>query len=104
MSLKDLPLRVRVTESKLVIEIGIDTLAFCSESKNGGPYKKCKVDPKLKEQWVQDVANAIERQDELGNSKLTKLLDDSMTEAADRGSGALIWKNRIQNVTNRSFS
>lgn len=89
MNSKEAPLSVRVTDDKLIIEIGIETLAWCSASENGGPLDDCKVNEKYYKEWARDVANEINREEENGDTPLNKFLDKVMNEAADNGSQAL---------------
>ncbi len=42
---KDTPLSVEIEDDQLVLRIGIDTLAFCSSRKNGGPLLHWDIDP-----------------------------------------------------------
>ena len=88
MSDKDQPLKAEVVDDKLVISIGVGTLAWAAKKKNGGPVpNKYKI--ACKQQWARDVANALEHDDEVGNTPLTELLDNAMQSAMDRGSTGL---------------
>jgi hypothetical protein len=81
-------LRCGVEGNQLVISIGIGTLAWACRKRNGGPLAgRFKVVDEL--EFARDVANALQHEDEIGDSKLCELLDEAMQEAADRGSCGL---------------
>ena len=87
------PLSVKVERGKLVIEIGVRTLAHCvSFSDWANPYDEQRrdyfrtfaiVDP---EQFVSDVAHEMQREEEDGSSPVTTFLDKMMEEAINEGS------------------
>lgn len=81
----------------LTVEIGIETLHWASSPKNGGPISGCKVDGRRKLEWALDVIREMERENEIGESPLGKFIDAMMEEAANRGSGALIWPKSKRN-------
>jgi hypothetical protein len=85
------PLACKVRDNKLVIEIGVETLAWASHWKNGGPLNTCKVDKRRRKAWAKDVGRAMTREDEVGNSPLNDFLDKMMIAAADDGSEALLF-------------
>ncbi len=76
-------LRVEVVDGKLLIEIGIETLAFAFESQpeNEGTWK---VSDQL--EFAKDVCRALNDESEDGSTPLTRLLDEMMEFAADQGS------------------
>lgn len=96
---EDAPLQVLVDGGKLVISIGISTLAYCTDWENGGPLKDCKVDGRKLIQWAKSVAYEIERERESGATPLTDLLERAMQEAADSGSPALIYPKKARRKT-----
>lgn len=87
------PLKAEVEGDRLVISIGISTLAWASKPENGGSLTRCKVDGRRRAAWARDVSREMTREDELGNSPLTQFLDKMMEAAADNGSEALNWPN-----------
>lgn len=91
-----IPLKASVEGDCLVIRIGVETLAWASNPKNGGKLEGCRVDPKRAEEFAKDVSRAMQHEDELGNSPLAEFLDEMMQDAADSGSGALIFPQRRQ--------
>ena len=82
------PLRCEVEDGRLVISIGINTLAWASKQKNGGPLVN-RISVTDEDQWAKDVAREIEREDEIGESPLHRTLDSAIRSAADSGSEAL---------------
>ena len=85
------PLACNVHDNKLVIEIGVETLAWASHWKNGGPLNNCKVDNRRRKWWAEDVRRAMTRENEVGESPLSAFLDKMMIAACEDGSGALIF-------------
>lgn len=90
MKAKDTPLKAVVEDGDLVIRIGVSRLAYCALSKNGGslPNRVVVTDEIL---FAQDVARALNSDDETRDSKLNRLLDSVCTDAAYDGSAALRW-------------
>ena len=86
-------LRTEVKGGILTVQIGIETLEWASKPENGGPLEGCKVDGRRRREWAKDVARAMEHENEIGESPLSKFLDEMMNTAADRGSAALCWPN-----------
>ncbi len=89
--LKNVPLQCEIENKQLVIRIGIGTLAFCMLhddtwlDKDGNPT--IKITDEL--QLAKDVIDALELEDEAGNSRLTRLLDQCLLSAYEEGSTAL---------------
>ncbi|XHR29885.1 MAG: hypothetical protein ACFUZC_04890 [Chthoniobacteraceae bacterium] len=82
----------KIEGSELVIRIGVKTLAWASQEKNGGPLgSECRIESAS--EFADDVATALLDEDEIGNSKLTKTIDLAIQKAADDGSPSLIYKN-----------
>lgn len=85
---KNNALTCRVEDGQLVFRIGIDTLAWASKKRNGGPLAN-EIGIRDKAEWAKDVANALMHEDEVGNFPLADTLDAAMQAAADSGSVAL---------------
>jgi hypothetical protein len=82
------PLQCYIMDGKLVISIGIDTLAWAAKKRNNGPIpNRFRVTDKT--EWAKDVSRAIEYEDEAGNTMLHEMLDHAMRDAMDRGSCGL---------------
>ena len=86
------PLSCEVVDGELVIKIGINTLAWAARLENGGILDKEEVEIDNTGQFAKDVAGAIEKSDDAGNSLLTGLLDDAIKGAVDSGSSGLNYK------------
>lgn len=81
----DQPLKCEVDGDRLVISIGIGTLAWAAKKRNGGVVpNKCRMIDKL--QWAKDTADAIAYEDEVGNTILNDMLDIAMERAMNSGS------------------
>lgn len=78
-------MRASVLDDQLVISIGIGTLAWAAKTRNGGPVPQ-NVAVADHEEFARDVARSLCREDEVGNTLLTRLLDDAMTDAMNGGS------------------
>lgn len=92
-SKKDTPLGVKIEDGQLVIRIGIDTLAFAytevfHQDKDELEQKIQVIFPD-KLEFAKDVMWEMTREDEIGNSPLTKFLDDMMAEAVNQGSAGI---------------
>lgn len=102
MSIKDKseePLKCDVTvDGLLQITIGINTLAYCAMSKNGGPIEEVfdEYDVKIDDnrRFAIDVSNSLSREDEVGNTMLVETLQDAMLDAVERGSSGIEYKKR----------
>lgn len=90
---RDKPLDAKVEDDKLIIEIGIDTLAGAFENgPDNNPYDD-KIDDFIKlfkvvncEGFAHDVAGALNSEREDGSSILTDLLDKACIDAVYDGS------------------
>jgi hypothetical protein len=79
------PLICRVIGDRLIISIGIETLAWAAKDRNGGPVpNRTKVSNKA--EWANDVSLAITHEDEIGNSMIHDMIDQAMQDAMDSGS------------------
>jgi len=86
-------LEVKIIDGKLVISIGIETLAWASDHSDlSMPYNKEANDfvPKWKVidplEFAADVARELRREAEDGSSLLTRVLDKAIEEAIEQGS------------------
>lgn len=88
---KDSPLAVQVTGGKLVISIGINTLAWACDPANGGKLDGWKVKAGSEMEWAEDVAHEMEHEegDFDVQSRVGKWLDEMADCAAESGSCAL---------------
>lgn len=81
---ENIPLQTSIEDKQLVIRIGIETLAFCALAKNGGPLEEnFRVTDAL--QFAKDTQREFNRETELGDTPLTRMLDAAMVEAVDQG-------------------
>lgn len=82
---KDRALVCVVEGDELIIRIGVDTLAFADQERRnyerGSAYKVTDTVG-----FAMDVAVALLREDEIGATMLTNLLDQAMDDAIGRGS------------------
>jgi hypothetical protein len=93
---KDSPLAVKVTGGKLVISIGINTLAWACDPANGGKLGDWKVKEGSEMEWAKDVAHEMEHEegDFDAQSRVGKWLDEMADCAAESGSCALEENNK----------
>lgn len=95
------PLSVKIVDGKLTIQIGIHALAYaCAFSEwanvwNGEDYVRtfAITDPN---QFAEDVANAMRRENEDGSSPLTYFIDQIAQGALDDGSTGAEYEQSIQ--------
>ncbi|MBE3065158.1 MAG: hypothetical protein IMZ69_09100 [Spirochaetes bacterium] len=83
---------VGIARGELVIRIGIETLAFCTdECSEFYNSEKDRSDVKVTDpdEWAKDVVRELEREEEDGSSPLTDLLERAMSDAVDQGSTAV---------------
>lgn len=90
--LQDTPLSATVEDGQLVIRIGVNTLEFCTQPKNGGHLEDCKVDARKRFQFAKDVVLAMCKEEDNGDTPLTLFLDEMIQDAADSGRVALIYQ------------
>jgi hypothetical protein len=77
-------LHAKIVGRRLIISIGVETLALAAEECDGNPKVKI-LDAK---QLALDVIAELESEDEVGASKLTDLLDKAVYAAMENGSVA----------------
>lgn len=92
------PLKTEVLDGRLVISIGIETLAWASRPENYGPLTDCEVEAGREEEWAKDVARQIDKEDETGDTPLNRFLDKMMVAASENGSGAIIFANAQEHL------
>jgi len=92
-SQKKSPLSCKLRGDKVVIEIGIDTLAFAfEESEYNNPFdvtqnKHVRTDTiAFKKEFARDVVNEINDEEEDGSTLLTGLFDKATERAVENGS------------------
>lgn len=85
---KDQPLQCEVVGDRLVISMGVDTLAFADQVRTG-------ISVTSPTGFAKDVAYEIMREDEVGATLLTDLLDEAMQEAANQGSAHVDHEKKI---------
>lgn len=94
---RNTPLQCVIRGGKLVIEIGIETLAFAAEE-SPEFWRRWSVDPETGEtrqgklvtvrkpnEWAKEVRHALLAEEEDGSTPITKLLDEAMLAAVDDG-------------------
>lgn len=84
---KNQPLRAEIEGGRLVMSIGIDTLAFAFEHDPKREQVRghdCKVIDSA--QFAADVLRALEREEEDGSTLLNKMIDAACEDALDDGS------------------
>ena len=81
------PLEVKIVGNQLKISIGLKTLASAAERLSAeetfqetGEIDSPKYKVKDLNVWAKEVANALEEENEIGESPLTKLLDAAFVE------------------------
>src|SRR5688572_14631178 len=92
MKRKNVPLRVRVVDQVLTVEIGIDTLKNAAEHHEG--FWQCETNKYAMVvsnplQFAKDVKHELEHEGEDGSTPLHLLLDKMIEEAANNGSEGL---------------
>ena len=86
--MKDTPLSCAVVNDMLIIKIGISTLAWAAKNENGGVLDENeKIINEL--EFSNDVARALCKEDEVGNTILQNSLDLAIGDAVDTGSTAI---------------
>lgn len=91
--MRNQPLKAQVEGDRLVISIGVETLAWACDPKNGGKLERATIDPNQVHEFAKDVAHEMCREDEIGNTPIAELLDSMAEKAADNGSASLYWKD-----------
>ena len=84
----------------LQISIGIDTLAFCAKEENGGVVKKIynygginySVEIDNNKDFSSHIVSTILKEDEVGNSLLTKFFDNVIKESIINGNHGIEYK------------
>lgn len=79
-------LKVEVRDGRLVISIGVGTLAWAAENDNEGGFSKPKLRIRGPTGWAQEIVAELLREDEAGETPIGKLLDDAFMKAVEAGS------------------
>jgi hypothetical protein len=91
---KHQPLQVSIDGERLVVSIGISTLAFADAEYQRNDQNTIKISPVTDELgFAKDIARELERENEIGETMLTDLLDKATTAARDRGSIHVEYEN-----------
>lgn len=91
---RKIPLRVRVVDRVLTIEIGIDTLKRAAERHEEfwqPQTDKCALVVSDAEEFAKDVRNALQAEEEDGSTPVSRLLDEAIQEAVEQGSEGIDW-------------
>lgn len=88
------PLSCKVIAGQLIIRIGVETLAFSAAHHPDffdpeKPTENAHIVVTDQRQFAKDVKAELEKEDEIGNSPLTQLLDAAMRNAVEAGSAAI---------------
>lgn len=86
-------LHARIEGERIIISIGVETLAFAAEECDGNPKVKI-LDAK---QLALDAIFELVKEDEVGASKLTDLFDDAVNAAMENGSVAFADSDNCRN-------
>ena len=88
----DQPLQCQIEGTRLVISIGIGTLAFAAQHCDGNPgYKVVSI-----EKLAEDVAYELRKEGETGETLMTQMLDRATHNAFDNGSTAFDHETKIE--------
>lgn len=84
-------LSIKLADGKLVISIGVKTLAWAAEGANHGPLEGWRIKTGREAEWAVDVIREMEYENGDFNSvsRITQWLDEMMRLAAESGSAAL---------------
>jgi len=81
---KNAPLEAKIIDDKLVISIGYKTLAYAVTHRYDPEYRHYSIIDELG--FVKDILRQLDKESEIGESPLTKLLDNCAEEAVNQGS------------------
>lgn len=81
-------LKCYVKDDKLIISIGVNTLAFCAENNNIPDFNIQVID---NNRFAEDVCGAIMDEFEDGSSDISNLLDKAIINCAENGSEWCKW-------------
>ena len=92
--ISDAPLKAHLRNGKLIISIGLNTLAWALDSENGGPFEQFCVGSSEKDKTTfgKDIIREMTKENEVGETPLMGFLDSMGMEALDSGSGAVYEK------------
>jgi len=76
------PLKIEVVEGRLVISIGVDTLAFAITHRN----ESCSFSVNDNNEFAKDVVRELKDEEEDGATIVSDLLDEASNRAIDNGS------------------
>ncbi len=92
---KQRPLRCLVEDGILRIEIGAETLKYCTNAVAGALPDGYQITDAV--QFCKDVVHELKREREDGSTILTDLLDKAVEDACGNGSTGVVWdKSRCE--------
>jgi hypothetical protein len=80
---KDAPLNIDIVDDKLVISIGISTLAYAIKQGLANDFTEMDVTNELG--FAQDVIHELEAEDDEGSNRIHKMFDQCAQDAIDNG-------------------
>lgn len=87
--MKDQPLRCTIEDEKLIISIGIDTLAFAAKEHpffwSGEDDKTPCINVTDNAMFAKEVALALQHEAEDGSTLITRVIDKAMQDAVEDG-------------------
>jgi hypothetical protein len=81
----DTPLTLELTESLLCIKIGVNSLVYAAENYPNEPYSEQQVKVTDTQKYAKEIFEALHREDEMGNTLVTRMFDDAMNLALENG-------------------
>lgn len=112
MKKRDIPLRSKVVQGVLTIEVGIDTLQFAAEHSEkfwNGQADVHTLKVTDSEQFAKDVRIAMTAEEEDGSTPISRFLDEMIEDAVEDGSEAIDYdemdrREKLTDVTADSAS
>lgn len=86
-------LDVEVKNNRLIISIGVDTLAFAANCSDY--FKQARVKKSNQESFAKEVVNFMIKENEVGESLLTRFLDKCFERAVGSGAESITYKDEV---------
>jgi hypothetical protein len=82
--------KAEIRNGKVIVSIGIETLAWAAQPENGGTLGKFRIKVGKEDEWARDVVREMnyEEGDFESSPRFCKWLDEMMGRASENGSGA----------------
>ncbi len=86
-------LDVDIKNDRLLISVGVDTLAFAAN--HSDYFKQARIKKSDQERFAKELVDLMVKENEVGESLLTRFLDKCFERAVDSGAESITYKDEV---------